>query len=342
MKKLRFFGPVTAVLLLLSLMACSSPTSSTSPPTPAGTTVNQPRSEQKGLPFYCPQYVTLDREGNLYVSDYDYWANHSSPFHQRTRIVKLSPTGQFLAEWHPFKPDAEVDGIAVDTQGNIYVTDTPDSTLTKLSPSGQLLATWGMFGHDPGQFLMPLAVATDLEDNLYVADYHNARVQKLSPSGQVLAEYGTTGSQVEQLHYPTGVAVDQRGSVYVADLLEEIGQPGDTRIVKYSSTGKFLSSRGPADLGLGASLLPQNLVVDPQGSIYVRDSSKIGIVKLSPTGKVLARWQAPAIYNFFDVAVDAHGNVYVTLVGKQGGIEKFSPTGKVLSTWSGTCTPRQD
>jgi sugar lactone lactonase YvrE len=165
--------------------------------------------------------------------------------------------------------------------------------------------------------------------------YYPSGVQHLKRY-EVLAEFGTTGSLVEHLYYPTGIAIDQQGDVYVADLTGEMGGQNSTRIVKFSSTGKFLTS---ADLGLGIALLPENLGVDPQGNVYVRNNSPVRLIKLSPTHKVLTQWDVPQQYNILDVAVDAQENVYVTLVGFPGGVEKLSPTGKVLSTWNGTCTP---
>jgi tripartite motif-containing protein 71 len=69
--------------------------------------------------------VTLDRRGNIYVTDA-----------AQDRIVKLSSTGRVLACWggsgsepglfhHPF-------GIAVDATGNLYVADTGNNRIQKL------------------------------------------------------------------------------------------------------------------------------------------------------------------------------------------------------------------
>src|SRR5260370_7822991 len=66
--------------------------------TPRATASQRLDTGPLGLPLYCPIYVTHDQQGNLYVTDSDQ-GNKGS---HRARVVKLSPTGQLLAEWHGF------------------------------------------------------------------------------------------------------------------------------------------------------------------------------------------------------------------------------------------------
>ncbi len=87
--------------------------------------------------------MAVDRQDAIYVSD-----NDNSVVHER--IIKLSPQGQALGEWHPFPPDRlgvpqGPGSMAIDGQGNIYATDqgkTGPMQLQKFSPTGALLATW--------------------------------------------------------------------------------------------------------------------------------------------------------------------------------------------------------
>src|SRR5712692_11601963 len=48
-----------------------------------------------GLPLYCPQYITHDQQGNIYVGD-----NYLGKAIPHARIVKLSPEGKFLLAWY--------------------------------------------------------------------------------------------------------------------------------------------------------------------------------------------------------------------------------------------------
>src|SRR5216683_627532 len=236
MAKNRALLVLEIVLLLVfisSLVSCGSSHVS-SQATPRATASHRLDTGPLGLPLYCPVYVKSDQQGNLYVTDSDEGYKGS----QRARIVKLSPTGQLLAEWHLFNPFQSHPtfignvtgpfGLAIDAQGTIYVADAGDNTIKKLSPTGQLLATWGRTGSAPGELSWPEGVAIDAQGNVYVVDANNSRIQKFSSTGTLLAVFGNTGSSVERLNLPVGIDLDTQGDVYVGDLRNH-------RLVKFSS-----------------------------------------------------------------------------------------------------------
>ena len=68
-------------------------------------------------------------------------------------------------------------GVAVDAQGNLYVTEIANHRVLKLSPAGEPLAQSGTRGTGPGQLYVPNGVAVDGQGNSYVADQGNDRVQ---------------------------------------------------------------------------------------------------------------------------------------------------------------------
>jgi DNA-binding beta-propeller fold protein YncE len=207
------------------------------------------------------------------------------------RLVKLSPTGQLLDEWHPFKVTSTgpfgAEGptlLAVDQQGDIYVADATDDTVKKLSASGQVLVIWGRSGSAPGQFNLPEGVAIDPQGNVYVSDNSNSRIEKFSSDGKFLAAWGTQGNAPGQFNFPFGVAVDARGNIYVADSRNE-------RIVKLSPAGKVLTiwDRSPNVVG--------SLAVDTQGNLYVTEDPlfsghvPVQLEKFSATGKTISVWK---------------------------------------------------
>lgn len=82
---------------------------------------------------------------------------------------------------------------------------------------------------------------------------------------------------------------------------------------------------------------PYGLALDLVGNLYVVDSGADRIEKLSPTGKVLARWgkkgHGPGQFAGPEqVAVDSHGTIYVT-DNSDNRVERFSPAGNFLGQW---------
>jgi len=321
------------VLLLLvssSIIGCGSSRTS-SPVTPAATAPQRLDTGPPGLPLYCPGYLTHDQQGNVYIGDSDEGNQNS----HRARIVKLSPTGQLLGEWHVFtafhgRLKSGPFGLAVDTSGTVYVADAGDNTIKKLSPTGTLLTTWGKTGSAPGEFSLPEGVALDAQGNVYVADAFNSRIQKFSSTGTLLAVWGNTGSPAERLKTPVGIAVDTQGDLYVSDIRNH-------RIVKFSPEGKFLLAWD--QVGSTPFSSAKDMAVDREGNVYIADDRNDRIVKLSPTGKVLSLWGNQMASGMFGITVDLQGNVYFAEFSAKGGVRKLSQSGAVLATWPATCIP---
>jgi DNA-binding beta-propeller fold protein YncE len=68
-------------------------------------------------------------------------------------------------------------GLALDSAGNIYLTNPLDSTVEILSPDGSLLGVLGHPGADDVGFNRPFGIWVDRQDRLFVADTDNRRVQ---------------------------------------------------------------------------------------------------------------------------------------------------------------------
>ena len=110
----------------------------------------------------------------------------------RNRLT-LSPTGQPLASWETIgfgqgHFEAPL-GIALDSQGNVYVADRVLSKVQKYSPSGQVMAEWGPGAPYNFAGSTPFGVAADLQGNTYITDREASRILKVSPSGEVIATF---------------------------------------------------------------------------------------------------------------------------------------------------------
>jgi len=68
-------------------------------------------------------------------------------------------------------------GIAVDSDGHIYVTDAAFSNFQIFDQEGRILLFVGELGAWPGYLHLPGGIAIDENDRIYVADQLNARVE---------------------------------------------------------------------------------------------------------------------------------------------------------------------
>jgi sugar lactone lactonase YvrE len=133
-------------------------------------------------------------------------------------------------------------GLAVDGEGNVYVTDSNNDRVRKIDLEGVIttIAGDGAQGYsgDPGpatdaglNFVTgPLsgagqALALNLEGDLFVADGGNNSVREVDVGGVIRTvagngQPGYAGGRVSphsSLDLPLGVAVDSAGAVYIAD-----------------------------------------------------------------------------------------------------------------------------
>jgi streptogramin lyase len=124
--------------------------------------------------FTNPQEIVVDDMGNVYVSD-------------SVRIQKFTGDGTFLLQWGgtgsgpgEFLYSYYI-GLAIDSDNNIFATDTGNHRIQKFSSNGAYLSELGEFGYEPGQFSSPYDVGVDDQDNVFVYEFHGGRIQKFSP-----------------------------------------------------------------------------------------------------------------------------------------------------------------
>ena len=107
------------------------------------------------------------------------------------------------------KYSALISGITLDEQGNIYVSDKLNSTVTKYDGSGEILRTYGRYGSAPGSLIRAKGVAVDREERLWVVDAGPATAVKVyRDDGQLLMYFGTLGKQPGLMYMPAGVRID--------------------------------------------------------------------------------------------------------------------------------------
>lgn len=119
--------------------------------------------------------------------------------------------------------------VAVDSSGNVYLANNESGTIEKYSGTGTLLQSIA----GEGDFTT-YSIATDSDDNLYAVNYEDwpdVPVQKFNDQG----EYVLTLGRESRAH--TSLAVDADGNVFIGDWEEG-------RIVKYRRTGASRAGAG--------------------------------------------------------------------------------------------------
>ncbi|HLJ67360.1 MAG TPA: SMP-30/gluconolactonase/LRE family protein [Chloroflexota bacterium] len=278
--------------------------------------------------FYDPEGVAVDATGNIYVADL------------AGIVQKLTPRGKASLFWEDPAIDllkgiaAGIEGITLDSRGDVFLTEALSDRIVEIGPDGHLLGTRGTQGSDPGQFSYPTGIAVDGAGNVYVADTFNNRIQKIDPSGRATV-WGSFGASRGQFESPTGVATDRRGNVYVADNY-------NSRVQKLSTNGKVRAVWGkyatiPQVLGQ-----PAGIAVDTHGDIYVTDDVNDRVQQRNPRGHVTAvvgyhgflageSGGGPGLGQFYyphGIKVDARGAIYVVDTFNNR-IQVLSPRGPV-------------
>jgi DNA-binding beta-propeller fold protein YncE len=201
------------------------------------------------------------------------------------------------------------------------------NSVTYKIPGSPVTLFEGGQGNGKGQFDSPRAIVTDGTGNIFVADTGNGRIEKFSPTGMFLSIIGAKGSGHGQLADPNGIAIDRSGHIYVA----EIGSKH--RVQKLAPDGTFVAEWAPGLYG------PRRITIGPDDSIYVVDSGRNRIVKLSPDGQLIASCGSEGsgdgqFIGLSSVAVDPITNkVYVAdPINKR--IQVFDSTGRFLTKWA--------
>jgi len=232
--------------------------------------------------FNYPSDVALDAAGNVYVADL---VNH--------RIRKITPDGEvstLAGSTGGFRDGAGRSaqfnspfGVAVDTEGNVYVADSFNNLIRKITPEGLVSTLAGStegFRDDIGtsaQFNSPYGVAVDAEGNVYVADVNNHRIRKITPEGLVSTLAGSTvgfrdgSGRSAEFNSPTGVVVDAESNVYVADYFNHLIRKITPEGLVSTLAGSIWGFRD----GSGTSAQfnnPTGVAVDAEGNVYVADS----------------------------------------------------------------------
>lgn len=185
-------------------------------------------------------------------------------------------------------------GISIDTNQNVVVfhradrewallgamPDSPIKSKTILiidKDNGKLITSWG-----DNLFIMPHGLTVDNENNIWVTDVGLHQVFKFSHDGKLLLKLGeakVAGNDSLHFNKPTDIAIADNGSFYVSDGY------GNSRVVKFSATGKYLLEWGKKGDRESEFNIPHGISLDSNGNIYVADRENNRVQVFDTNGK---------------------------------------------------------
>ena len=191
-----------------------------------------------GAMFNSPIGIALDKSGNIYVADS---GNH---------IIRKVTSGGVVTTFAG-TPEVwgSVDGtglaaqfncpagVAVDAQGNVFVTDSDNHCIRKITPAGVVTTFAGSAQSDGvadgtgtnAQFGKPAELKIDPNGNLFLVDAFNHTVRMITPNAVVTTLAGLGGNSgasdgvgsAARFLNPYGVAIDHNGNLRVSDTYNE-------------------------------------------------------------------------------------------------------------------------
>lgn len=238
---------------------------------------------QVGRGFNNPVDVALGRNDVLYV------LNRAGSDIETRMTYKRVTVCTVTEEYHgQFGSGGTEDGqlmwpasIAIDKEGNIYISDEALQRISIFDSQGVFLHKWGVQGSSAGEFDRPAGITFDADGHLLVVDGLNNRVQRYTTDGTFLGQWGRGGSGAGEFNMPWGIATDEENNVYVADWRND-------RIQKFAADGTPLASWGVSGRGAGELRRPSWVTVDTDGNLYVTDWGNERVQVLAPDGSCLA------------------------------------------------------
>lgn len=322
-----------------------------------------------------PVGVAVDQQGNLYIAD----ANNS-----RIRKVNLN-SGNISTVAGNGSIGFSGDGglatnaalhrarqVAVDAQGNLYITDLDNQRIRKVDAVTKIITTiagTGVagFSGDGGlatlaQLYKPRDVQVDASGNVFIADRDNHRIRKIDIATNnisTIAGTGTAGVSVSlatsaQLNQPGGISVDNDGNIYIADshnhrIRKILASTGEIVTVAGDGTANF---GGDGGLAIAAQLnTPGGVAVDANGNLYIADKENHRIRKVDAITQVISTVAGTGTAGFsgdglatsadlnspIGVALDGNNDVYIADRNNHR-IRKLEIATGMLSTVAGTGT----
>lgn len=248
--------------------------------------------------LYVPRFGVFDATGNLFVTNSG-----------RHTILKITPAGVVSVFAGTSGTSGNTNGIgtaakfyfpmgiAIDSNDNLFVCDSNNQSIRKITPAG-VVSTLAGGGSAPGNtdgtgagagFSIPSKIVVDSNNNLFVGE--PIRIRKVTQGGVVTTVAGgpfsgnIDGNGINaSFSSIRGMCIDANNVIYITDnnsIRKMTSQYDVTTIAGKVTSGNINGTGTEATFNL-----PEGIVVDASGNLYVGDSGNFIIRKITPSGVV--------------------------------------------------------
>ena len=195
------------------------------------------------------------------------------------------------------------EGVAFDSDDNLYVTNCGKHRVQKYTVDGKFLLHFGGIGSEDGNLKYPNGLIA-YNGKVYVSDRDNHRISVFQTNGVFLHTIGSG-----QLGIPSDVTVNN-SHLLVADCAHHC-------IYTFTLDGHYVRTFGTYGSGKGQLKSPLGVAVDLYGFTLVADTSNHRISIFDKDGNYINRFgsNGSAIGQFqcpYGIAISANGSIYVS------------------------------
>ena len=245
------------------------------------------------------------------------------PFIVRVKERAVVVVGELDLKFFPGDVPQGLEGIAVNTEGNIVLTSDCGHCVYILDRNGNYLRKLGGKGGTLTRFKHPAGVSYVNNNEILIADQCNHRIQHINiQTGTVVKIFGKCGSGKGEFTSPLDVCLDDEGRIVVTEF-------GNHRIQVLSQEGETISTfgdSGPEKLKDPTSCIPYKnkfLVADfGSNCIKVFDRSGTFLYKFGQKGNQDGQFDLP-----YGMLLDSLNNLLVCDFGNDR-VQQFSLDGR--------------